>query len=245
MRRPGANRRGIRGFGGVPAVFDPSDEASAVVDLWALSAQLTLSTLLVETWATYKGTGPDFTKPSDARRPDYEASTASMNGRETVHFDIGQGEILTAADGTVAEAGSFVVITALDQLSTPTAAQYFFDFELGRLICELSNGTTADLGFFESGHQAIAAAATGAQILRWTFTVGGNCEIFRDGVSLGTSAYSGTDADGAIGIGGEYDGVGKYADAKVGRHMMFSGIDAARDARVEAWMSDYYGIALP
>jgi hypothetical protein len=223
--------------GGAP--YDPATEAGVILDLWAESG-VTQAGTGVSSWVDRKGLR-DFVQGTDANRPTYEA--AGLGGRPSVLFVAASTDLLRTATGAlVSTSKSYSLIMVVDPV-TNAAGQYVFDSESGRLIWQLNTFGATNVGWFDGSQHGVAASTDVPQILRWVMTNGGTCEIFRGNTSLGSAAYTGTDLGGTTTIGASAVG-GNPVNARVSRTILSSTLDSARDARIMASLSTYYGIAL-
>jgi hypothetical protein len=235
--------------GGLPweqgggSAYDPGTEAGVVLDLWAESG-VTQAGTGVSSWVDRKGL-KDFVQGTDANRPTYEA--AGLGGRPSVLFVDANGDKMRVASGPTSTSKSYSVIAALDPVTNGTD-DWLLDVQTGRLTLSTGTSGTARIGFSDGSFKTFGAGADSTlppQILRWKFTNGGSAEVFRGSSSLGTAAYTGRDLGGACGICGAYDGsAGSNPDVRIGRLILCDTLDDARDARILAHLSSYYGIAL-
>lgn len=139
-----------------------------------------------------------------------------------------------------ASSGSFTLIAALSNATTPNS-KYLLDSQTGRLIFAAGSGTPASsVAWLDSGGtwRDIAASTSGWQILSWVLTSGGNGEIFRNGTSLGTAAYTATALGGAIALFGAFNAGGAFLDCDLGEIMMFSSaLSSAHRVAMETYLN--------
>lgn len=219
--------------------YDPSSEAGIVLDMWA-AAGVTEAGTGVSSWVS--GTGShDYVQGTDAKRPTYEAT--GLGGRPCVRFVAANADALRVLSGPSEAAGDWTVVAALDVISQPGTNRYLLDFATGRLIFVLNENPATELAYFDGSFKAAAGSQTGTAIYTWHLATTG-AEMFRGTTSLGTGAYAATALGGAASIGASNAANNNYVDARVGRVMLFSGVDSARTTRVRDWMSSHYGIAL-
>jgi len=223
---------------GTAIPYVPDYEAGLILDLWA-EAGITEAGTGVSSWVSGVG-AHDFVQATDSKRPTYEAT--GLGGKPSVLFAIATSESLVcASSGPTSTTNNHVLIVACNQI-TAGGRQDLMDIQSGRLWFASGNYSVNKVGWFDSAERNTGAAATGAQILSWVLG-GGTGECFRGSTSLGTATYVDRAVGGAVSIGSDYVGSSCFG-GRLGRAMLFNTIDAARDARVRAWMSTYYGIAL-
>ena len=220
-------------------VYDPATEAGVILDLWA-EAGVTQAGTGVSSWVDRKGS-KDFAQGTDANRPTYEA--AGLGGKPSVLWVKANSDALVCASGPSSTTKSYSLIAALDPV-TNNASEWFLDAQTGRIIFAANSQGVTSLGWYDGAHDAIAASTLPPQIVRWKLTNGGNGEIFRGNTSLGTAAYTGVNFGGAVGLGSDYLGTGGFCDVRVGRAILCDTLDDTRDARIMAYLSAHYGIAL-
>lgn len=219
--------------------YDPSSEAGVVLDMWA-AAGVTEAGTGVSSWVS--GTGShDYVQTTDAKRPTYEA--AGLGGQPSIRFVAANADALTVASPIVQSAGDWTLIAALDVVSQPGTFRYLLDFQTGRLIFVLNENPATDLGYYDGSFKGAAGSQTGTRIYTWHLATTG-AEMFRGNTSLGTGTYAAAALGGMSAIGAVNAGNNNYIDARIGRMMLFSGVDSARTTRVRDWMSSHYGIAL-
>lgn len=226
---------------GTAIPYVPDYEAGLILDMWAESG-VTEAGTGVSSWVSGVG-AHNFTQATDSKRPTYEA--AGLGGKPSVLWVAANLDALILASGPTSATNNHALIVAINPVSTGTL-RALMDIVTGRLLFEMGavSPASANLSYYDGISRPIALATTGAQILTWVLTSGVGGEIFRGSTSLGTSTYTNKAIGGAIGLGCFNDGSAWYIDARIGRLMLFSTLDAARDARVRAWMSTHYGIAL-
>lgn len=155
----------------------------------------------VTTWADQSGNGRNASQATAALKP--SKTPAAQNGLPALLFDLSDGLSITMS--LIAGSLSFWAV-----VNVPTAVvngHYLIDIETGRLTFAVRNGVdNAKIGWQTgAGWVDIANTTTGWQILVWVMTDGGNGQLFRNGVSLGTSAYTGVAVGGQVAIGSRYN----------------------------------------
>lgn len=224
--------------GGAP--YDPSQESGIILDMWAESG-VTQAGTGVSSWVSGTG-GHNFIQTTDGNRPTYEA--AGLGGRPSVLFVAANSDALSDATGPSASANNWTVIAAVGVVSLPGTFRYLLDFQTGRMIVVLSENPATDIGHFDSSaFRSAPGMTTGNAIYTWHLHTSG-AEYFKGSTSLGTAAYGATALGGACGLGTNNTANNNWIDARIGRVMMFSGVDTNRTGRVRNWMSSHYGIAL-
>ncbi len=229
--------------GGAP--YDPAQESGYAFDLWA-SYGVTEAGTGVSSWVERKASY-DFVQSTDANRPSYVA--AWSNGRAAVDFNGSSNRLRKTsgiADDSIVAAG--VSVTAylfgeLDTLNGAAADNFVIDFAAGSLVLTMETNANQG-GWFDGGYRSVGVApSTGKHVWTWALAHGGTGTLYQDGVSLGTSTFTGNGLGGVTAIGSANDGTAQYLDGKIGRLLIFSGLhDAATRARIEAWGTEYYGL---
>ena len=190
------------------AVFVPTDIAG--LELWldfadittlfqdvAQTVPVTADGDLIRAVTDKSGSGNDASQAVATREPIYK--TPVQNSLSICRFD-GANDDLTLTGITVAS-GSFTFFAASNPTNNPGEREYFFDCATGRLlICNNASGS-GNVGWYDGTWRTIAAATFTSQILTWVFTSGGNGEVFRNGASLGTAAYSAKAIGGTTNLG--------------------------------------------
>ena len=222
------------------AIYDPATEAGVILDLWA-EAGVTQAGTGVSSWVDRKGSR-NYAQSTDANRPTYEA--AGLGGRPSILFVRANTDSLMLASGLTSTTKNYSLIAVVDPVTTVGATNYLLDSQTGRLAFCYETNAGVFVGWLEVASFASQGAATDAvQILRWRLAAGGNGETFRGNTSLGTDSYTGTNLGGASAIGSDYVGTGN-SNARIGRVILSETLDDARDARIMAYLSALYGIAL-
>lgn len=232
--------------------YDPATETGYHLDVFADAANVETvddnGTTRVSSWAERAQAGT-YTQGTMGNRPAWIASEASLGGRSAVHFPgsaryLSGGPGIGATDITAYFFGDMLAASSALRLllSTATAS--------GLYLYQTVNATDGPRGFRDEvgSKHFTAAATTGAQVFTWRLARGGaaNSSIgYRGDDAIGT-ATCGSFAAGAASTIGRFSSVDtQYADAKWGRLLIYSALhDAATRARVWAWGSSYYEIAL-
>jgi hypothetical protein len=224
---------------GGAGVYDPATEAGVLMHLSAQSG-ITQAGTGVSSWVDRKG-AKDFVQGTDANRPTYEA--AGLGGRPSVLWVKANTDALVCASGPVSTTKTYSLIAVVDPV-TNTNTEYLLDSAAGRAAWCLNVNASSNVGYLDgAAFDAIAASTLPPQILRWTITSGNALEVFRGNTSLGTATATSNDLGGAMGLGCNF-AAGANIDARVSEVVLSTTLDSARDARIMAYFSSYYGIAL-
>jgi len=222
--------------------FDPNIVATMLIDLRADVGVTQATAPLVNSWVESVAS-VDFSQATQADRP--ALVTSSFGGADGVEFDIGNSEGLHVATGPTASSGSVSCFASVDQTSASTT-QYMVDTETGRLVIELGASPSATVGWYDGAHKETGSATVGEQILTWILTSGGNGECFREGLSLGTAAYTALAIGDQMGIGERMDGASSNNIDAVIRHLFLyaSALSAAQQTTIRTWMAADSGISI-
>lgn len=242
-RAPSGGLPWERGFGGgATAAYDPSSESGYTLDLWAESG-VTEAGTGVSSWVDGAG-AVAFAQGTDANRPTYIASEATLGGKPCVHFDAPSLDLLTtgslsapSSEWTLYLFGDFLTSGATD------VQQWLLDTQTGRLAWLFAT-TNALGGFYDGAYQRAAGLSTGAHSWVWVTDASAGA-VYEDGSLVGSTVPVTTRAiGGTVGVGAAYNGAaGTGSDVKIGRLLLFAGQhDADTRARVEAWGIAHYGI---
>jgi hypothetical protein len=224
------------------ATFLPSDLAN--LQMWYKADALALTDgAMVASWTDSSGNSRHATQAADAKKPLYK--TAIQNGKPVVRFDATDDTLAITA--TIAS-GSWSIYAVHSGPGTAVNGRYILDTQSGRLIVAVrtANGVSdTTIGWYDGGWKTVAAGTTGFQINSWILTSGGNGEIFRNGTSLGTAAYSAKGIGGAIALGTRYDGTGPFFGADMGEVIFYNAAhNATQRGQVQSYLSTRWGIAL-
>lgn len=159
------------------------------MDLDADPATITLASGRVSAWAGQSATAINAVQTDPSRRPLYQSSVASLNGKPAVECD-GSARIMeTSTHPTSSSDHTF--FAAYDQHASPGNDECLISWLSGGTIFRAANAYLGDVGWFDAAAVRIAAVSTGAQVVCWTLdSSGGTGEVFRDGSSLGTGTYT-------------------------------------------------------
>ena len=237
--------------GGVAPAFVPTDidgcqlwlDGSDITTLFQDSAKTTPVTAdgnVVGAWADKSGNGNDATRTPVANKPLYK--TSIQNGESVVRFD-GINDALLLGGMTVG-VGSLTFFIATNPTSIAATLKYFIDIHVGRLIVAHTTDDAAfKVGWYDGAFDSVAAAQTGAQSLCWHFTSGGNGEVFRDGSSLGTAAYTAKAIGGNVGLFSEADGSSKYVSGDAFEVIIYdSALSTGNRQAVETYLNNKWAI---
>lgn len=187
----------------------------------------------IATWVADVGTNG--VQGVAARRPTYK--TGIKNGLPVARFDgTTDGMDLT---GLTAGLGSFTFVFVIDAADANTTLEYLFDTATGRLIMAFQAGTITKMGWNDGAWKEPGIAITGWQILTFVLTSGANGEIFRNGVSLGTAAYTATAVGGATVLGAKHTAGANWFPGDIGEFLVYSdALDAATRGQTEAYLNN-------
>lgn len=236
-------RRGIRQVAnGGAASIDPSTVSGLVIDVFAGTSVHTTAGTGVDS-ITDDASGLVFEQSTDAKRPSYSAT--GLGGQPSYSFN-GVGDVLvesTAEDSIQAGGGDVTVYFFGSLTAAPTTIdETIIDFELGRLWLLMGSLSAGNMGYFDGAWRSIAAPGTGAHVWTWVLEHGVGGEIFRDGTSLGTAAFSNPGLGGIVGIGGHNNQSSQFFGGEWGRLLVYTDAhDTATRQGIEAWGS-YYGL---
>ena len=221
--------------------FDATSVEGAILDLDA-SVGITSTGAGVSTWATQQG-GTDAVQATDADRPLFEA-TGWSTGLPTVTFDVANTEEMDLT-GLTDASHDYTLFCAMNQVSASAATTQVVlnSSSTGGMFLATRPTAGAKVAVYDgTAYTLIAPAATGEQLLTWTIDSGTpELEIYRDGVSLGTSAaYDATWAWSGPSIGG----LGAfYLDAKVARMALYGRLlNAYEIAALNTYFVALYGL---
>lgn len=148
--------------------------------------------------------------------------------------------------GLSAASGSFSLVAALAPTSNNQAfGQYLMDSQTGRLIFApcTNAGSYNQVGWYDGTWRSIAAATTGWQILSWVLTSGGNGEVFRNGASLGTAAYTAKAIGGTTRVFCTYGSIANTLTGSVGELLLFAkALSSDERGRVESYLNTKWAI---
>ena len=246
------------------APFAPTNLAGAV--LW-LRADLGVEETGagVSLWEDQSGSGNDATQTTDALRPIFNESSANLNGAPTVQFTAAGTHAMHIAADAVLEDGTgdgFTVVAALHQDALGAASQDLISGRNAADTAELRIATeisgSDEVGFYNNQWVGCGEDATLVdQSLAWRTTNGsgaaGTCEVFRDGVSIGTATPGASSvaglADHAGGSGNRLS-IGSYRaqnqewlNAEVAELIVYSRkLSDGEIATIHGYMATRYGI---
>lgn len=206
----------------------------------------------VATWRDKSGTLADTTGDASAN-PTFDVST---NSRPTVRFTRthaagtpGQHMTIPIVSST---ASDWTVIAAIDMLETSgtssgdaiTDGRYLLDDQTGRLvITPISGSNKTHVGWYDGTWREIAANVTGLQILSWVLGGDGNGRVYRNGVLLGSAAYTQQALSTTPKLGGSYDNGGAFTDARLGFLALWQrALSDTERSPIERSLGAYYGV---
>lgn len=227
-----------------PGLIDP--RAISFVPTWVSGCRLWLDASqitglgdgdLVALWEDKSGNNYNAVQTVAGQRPTYK--TNIINGKPVVRNAAGKGMLLT---GMVVPSGSKAFFAVISPQATGII-QYLFDTETGRLVIATLTDTSGKVGWYDGTWRSIANAAAGFQILCWNLTSGGNGEIFRNGTSLGTAAYSAKAIGGVIGLFQVYDQWTAWVVGDLAEFIVYdSALGAVDRVSIENYLNSKYAI---
>lgn len=171
------------------------------LEVWHDAAKgVSLSGSDVTQWADLSGNSRTLTDDNNAATPaQYVSSHAAFGNRPAIDFN-SLNYRLEYTGGISIASGSFTFVYVVD-LDNTAGTQELLDTQSGRMACYAAIG--GNVAFYDGSIRNFAAAATGAQILTYVANADTNIiEVFRDGVSLGTTAYVARAIGDATSVGG-------------------------------------------
>lgn len=226
--------------------FSPADLAGLAV--WLKADAGTLQTAggaaasadgdPVGQWQDQSGNGWHFAQATAAKRGTLKLNI--QNGRPVVRLD-GVDDYLSSTAVSLAS-GSHAVFAALTPATNDGTTRPVLDTELGRLLFAMRTVAGTHVGWFDGAYKDIAVVAAGFQVLGWTLTSGGNGEVWRDGVSLGTAAYTARAWGGETVIGAFIGGTTNFSACDIGEIIVVEGgVTAGERQQVEDYLRDRWG----
>ena len=226
-------------IGGLQLQLDFSDPLTLFTD----SAKTTLVSSdgdVIGAVADKSGDGNDATQATTAEKPLYK--TGIQNGLSVGRFD-GTDDWLDLAGMTVS-AGSFTFFYVVNPANIGGTNKYFFDTETGRFILGHFTSGAGKTGWNDDAWQDIADAIVGTQILTFHFNSGGNGEMYRDGVSLGSDTYTAKAVGDGVGIMSKFDGAVTFClEADLMEVLVYdSALSIAHRQNVEAYLNNKWAV---
>lgn len=187
------------------------------------------------------------------------AGTSPIRGtagsRPVIKLDIQNGLPVVRSDGTDDE----MFLTGLTQASGPrtafaafnpgdlsaTSLKYLFDSAAGRLILAAATDVGGQVGWFDGAWKkpGTPAAATGFQVMCWSLGAGTG-EMFRNGSSIGTAAYTNVAIGGAVGLFATSDGTSNHLACDLGEFLIYTGaLSVGNRGSVTNYPKDKWGVA--
>lgn len=213
--------------------YDPALEPGLLLDLWA-ERNVTVQDDRVAAWEDGVA-GHRFAQEQVSSRP----RVGAIGGRPAVHFAMNAAHLVHRTSTLASTSRTYSVIAVVDVASAGTQ-EFLMYSEVGNWLLALGTRSTGQLGAFASGYYDLGPQALGPQLLTWNVSASG-VSVWRDEALLGSSAFPPVSLGGRIGLGGSYIDANQ-CDASLGRLMMFTTLDEARDARVRAHLRSAYGL---
>ena len=236
MRGPlGATRQLFGPLGVTPTVIGPPQ--TSLIE-WLDAANITglADGDAISTWTARTGTNATATLTA---RPLYK--TGIQNSLPIVRAD-GSNDLMSLT-GLVAALGSFTFVAAFNPYVTSPSGKFLFDTQTGRLTIAQVGGATGKIGWLNGvTWRNIANATTGWQVVAWVLTSGGNGEIFRNGVSLGTAVYTATAIGGNVALFA-FTATGYNLQCDLGELLIYSAaLDTSTRAAAESYLNSKWAI---
>lgn len=167
----------------------------------------------------------------------------SQNGLHAVH--LADSSFLSSFSLPAGDFSFFFSIAPATASAAGTL-RYLQDTQTGRLIlaqlCDAADPRT-HVGYYDGAWKYIAAAESGAQILNFDLQSAG-AVIYRDGVSIGSGAYSQTAIGGTTRLFCGYTGGANFADGKFFERILIQGaVDTATRQKIEGYLAHKWGLA--
>ncbi|HBQ11118.1 MAG TPA: hypothetical protein DEF51_08055 [Myxococcales bacterium] len=213
--------------------YDPALEPDLLLDLWA-ERNVTEVGERVAAWEDGVA-GHRFAQEQDSSRP----RLGTIGGRPAVRFEMNATNLVHRTSTLASTSRTYSVIAVVD-VATAGTQEFLMYSEVGNWLLALGTRSAGQLGAFASGYIDLGPQALGPQLLTWNVSAAG-VSAWRGEALLGSSAFPPISLGGRIGLGGSYIDANQ-CDASVGRLMMFSTLDEARDARVRAHLRATYGL---
>jgi hypothetical protein len=228
-------------FGGFTDGVKPFvPEGSPILWLKADSLSLTDSDP-VASWADQSGQGNNAVQNTEALRPVYIASDATLNNKPSVQFNRATGHfmLLTGMTNSASDY-TFQFVLSPDQLGT-SQVQSIFDTETGRLALEVGNGATG-IRYFDTAYRGTVDCTTGGQVLTYVMESPASGRTYKNETLLESSlSYSAQRAiGGTVSLGAHYPGSSEY-DGNIAEVLVYASVlsDADRNANIDGLKSKY------
>lgn len=223
------------------AASDPWD------DLFNAPSTITPITLLYADSSFITAPGGDVTAWSDAWAGGAAAHDASAAGNNPswdgtdVVFDLANTESMVWDFSSAEGVGDWTIAFGMNQVSVAAQAD-LADWLNGRLV--LATGYFGnDAYYYGSWRDSGAASVTGAQYLVYCLKNPNQGEVRRNAVSLATGlGYGSCALGGTVALGARYDRASSHADMKLRFAAIYSGVNAADTAAIEAVCASILGL---
>lgn len=187
-------------------------------------------------WGDQSGNGYNAIQATAGTRPALSLSTIPL-------IDFNGSVQLGLSPAPSIASGSFTIY----MMGKPITgnSHNLFDSQTGRLVAT-TNSSTGNIGWYDGAWKLNSTAATAAhQILSWVLTDGGNGEVFQNGVSLGTAAYSKKAIGGNTNLGSVNGGGGTYWGGKLFEFLLYAGAHTpTQRAQIEAYLAARSGLTI-
>jgi Ca2+-binding RTX toxin-like protein len=223
------------------AVTLPTAVSPGNLQLWldaSDASTITESGGAVSEWRDKSGQGNDSGQDTASRQPEL----VTVNGRQQLEFD---ADSLSVAINNAPS--NYTFFATANFTTASVAGRYLFDTNVGRLVLsQTGNSGLGYLDYFDSGGwKDIAPAITGKQLITWHLDSSTGGEIFRDGLSLGSSSYTQMAIGGGTALGSVVGAGGSYIEGSIGDFIIFNTALSDTDRQtVERYLSNKYGIEL-
>lgn len=207
----------------------------------AFATPATADDAVVGGWQDQSGNGVHFTQANALRKPLLKLN--QQNGRPAIRTDgaaTNGDHLLTSL--LSASSGSFTFYAVI---KPPTAGdKLLFDTQTGRLLVS-TNGPNAKIGWYDGGWKEVNSSVVGEwQAVTWVLTSGGNGEIFKNGSSQGTLAYTAKALGGTSALFTNYTNTSSWMACDLGEFLIYSGAHtSAQRAQVHGYLSGRWAIS--
>ena len=228
------------------AAWTPADITTAIWLDAKDSATLTLDgSSNVEQWDDKSGNARHYSQATSTDRPGFES--AGLNSQETVFFDT--GEHLEGPDWASGDDHTFIGV--FDPVGSGDRRYMFasgVDASSGSndpLLLIAFRNNNQDVGYFDgTSWRGAAAGTTGAQILEWLLDgTAGTGEVFRDGASIDTPAYSANNIQQGTNLGARTGAANNWSLSRISELVKIDGVASQDDReKMEGYLAHKWGL---
>lgn len=212
-------------------------------DLWHDGKHVHAVAGSVATWPDRSGKGVLTDQGTSSRRPASQVRTG-VNGRPAVVCDGVDDRLTTTLGGP---SGSHTFVFVYDPArDSDSHLEYLFDTSSGRLITAHIRDIVGvgNIAFFDGAWKVDSQdTIADPQIVEFVLESGGNGEIVRNGVSLGTAAYTARAISGNRHFFSQNDGSANYYEGAAAEIIYWSRAVSVGDRRaLRLALAEKYGI---